>query len=79
MPLTFKSTESDNRGTTSAPTIDKPGDLADGDFLLVVIAHDGTATVTTPPTGFTLAESNTGPGNDASVHMLYRYVADAAA
>lgn len=79
MAIAFKSTEQDNRGATSTPTIDKPVDLADGDYLYVELSHDTTSTVTTPPTGFTHIATKNPTGANAALHVFGRYVADAAA
>jgi hypothetical protein len=75
--IAFKSSEVDNRGSTNAPTIDKPGDLADGDFLVVFIGCDGTAFLSAVPTGWTIGDANTSPSNDASVMVLYRFIRNA--
>lgn len=79
MAIAFKSSGQVNRGNTATPALDKPGDLADGDFLLCVMAHDnGVASITTLPTGWTHIGSQDANATDAGLRLFYKYITNAA-
>lgn len=78
-PVTLINSFFVNRGNTATVSFDKPADLTDGQFMIVSLCHTGSATITGIPGGFTHIGSSLAPTTtDASLHLFYRYVTNAA-
>lgn len=79
MAIVYKSSGQVNRGNTATPALDKPGDLANGDFLICAIAHDNAvASITDTPSGWQHIGSQDAPGSDAGLRLFYKYITNAA-
>lgn len=78
MAATYKSSSfPGSQGNVSSITCTKPADAADGDYVVFILAQDGTRTVTDAG-GLTHIGTQAAPGNDAVMHVFGIYLANAA-
>jgi hypothetical protein len=67
----YRSSTTNGLDNTGTLTLNKPAGTASGDLLIAVVGTDNTNSGITPPSGWTAAFTNDGPGPDGGEYSLY--------